>query len=90
LQAILFYAPRWLWKTWEGGKIQALKMDLDVGVMTEVDREQKKEMMVDYLKRNILYHNCWAFKYLFCEFLALVNVIGTSSVMVVRSQTKIH
>jgi hypothetical protein len=90
LQALLFYAPKWLWKIWEGGKIQALKMDLDVGVMTEVDREQKKEMMVNYLKRNIWYHNYWAIKYFFCEFLALVNVIGTSTVMVVRSQTKIH
>ena len=90
MQAILFYAPRWLWKTWEGGKIQALKMDLDIGVMTEVDRELKKEMMVDYLERNIRCHNHWAFKYFFCEFLALVNVIGMSIVMVVRSKTKIY
>jgi len=65
-------------------------MDLHVGVMTEVDREQKKEMMVRYLDRNIWNHNCWAYKYFFCEFLALVNVIGTSTVMVVRSQTNIH
>lgn len=90
LQAILFYVPRWLWKTWEGGKIQALKMNLDVAVLTEVDREQKKDMMVSYLERNIWHHNHWALKYFFCEFLALVNVVGTSIVMVVRTQTKIH
>jgi hypothetical protein len=76
LQAILFYAPRWLWKTWEGGKLQALKMDLDVGIMTEVDRKQKEQMMLAYLQTNRQYHNFWAFKYFFCEFLALVNVIG--------------
>ncbi|XP_023724848.1 innexin shaking-B [Cryptotermes secundus] len=75
-QAILFYAPRWLWKSWEGGKLQALKMDLDVGIMTEVDRKQKEEMMLTYLQNNRQYHNFWAFKYFFCEFLALVNVIG--------------
>jgi hypothetical protein len=75
---------------WEGGKIGALKMDLDVGVMTEVDREQKKDMMIRYLKRNIGHHNYWTFKYFLCEFLALVNVVGTSIVMVVRSQTKIY
>jgi hypothetical protein len=80
LQAILFYAPRWLWKTWEDGKIQALKMDLHVGVMTEVDREQKKAMMLDYLDRNMGCHNYWACKYFFCEFLALVNVIGVCNV----------
>jgi hypothetical protein len=82
--------PRWLWKSWEGGKIQALKMDLEVGVMTEVDREQKKEMMLAYLERNIQHYHYWVYKYFFCEFLALVNVIGTSTVMVVRSQIKIY
>ena len=35
-QAILFYIPRWLWKNWEAGKITALMMDLDVGVVSEV------------------------------------------------------
>jgi len=80
-QAILFYAPRWLWKNWEGGKIQALKMDLDVGVMTEVDREQKKDMMISYLRRNIWHHNHWAYKYFLCESLALVNVIGQMFLM---------
>jgi hypothetical protein len=77
LQAILFYAPRWLWKSWEGGKLQALKMDLDVGIMTQVDKKQKQEMILSYLQSNRQYHNFWAFKYFFCEFLALINVIGT-------------
>jgi hypothetical protein len=35
-QSILFYIPRWLWKNWEAGKITALMMDLDVGVVSEV------------------------------------------------------
>jgi len=91
LQAILFYVPRWLWSMWEGGKIEALlKMDLNVVLMTEEDRENKKKMMVDYLMRSSMRHNGWALKYFLCEFLALVNVIGTSTLMVVRSQTKIH
>jgi hypothetical protein len=58
--------------------------------MEEEDREQKMKILVDYLERNIWRHKYWAYKYFFCEFLALVNVIGTSTVMVVRSQTKIH
>ena len=33
-QAILFYTPRWLWKNWETGKIGALVMDLDQGIIT--------------------------------------------------------
>lgn len=55
-------------------------MDLNVGVMTEVDREQKKAMMLDYLDKNMGYQNYWAYKYFFCEFLTLVNVIGACKV----------
>ena len=55
-------------------------MDLHIGVMTEVDREQKKDMMLEYLRRNMGFHNYWACKYFFCEFLALVNVIGACKV----------
>jgi hypothetical protein len=41
-QAILFYVPRWLWENWEAGKITALMMDLDVGVVSEVEKKQRK------------------------------------------------
>lgn len=75
-QAILFYTPRWLWKGWEGGKIHALMMDLDIGLCSEIEKKQKKKMLLDYLWENLRYHNWWAYKYYLCEFLALLNVIG--------------
>ncbi|XP_034947945.1 innexin shaking-B isoform X4 [Chelonus insularis] len=74
-QAILFYTPRWLWKGWEGGKIHALMMDLDIGLCSEVEKKQKKKMLLDYLWENLRYHNWWAYRYYLCEVLALVNVI---------------
>ncbi|KAG5869925.1 Innexin shaking-B, partial [Gonioctena quinquepunctata] len=80
-QAILFYAPRWLWKSWEGGKIHALMMDLDVAICTEIEKKQKKKLMLDYLWENLRYHNWWAYKYYFCEILALANVIGQMFLM---------
>ncbi|XP_069702382.1 innexin shaking-B-like isoform X2 [Periplaneta americana] len=80
-QAVLFYAPRWLWKIWEGGKLQALKMDLDIAIISDGDKKQKEKMMLEYLENNLYYHNLWAFKYIFCEFLALVNVIGQMFLM---------
>nr|CAH7717278.1 unnamed protein product [Callosobruchus chinensis] len=80
-QAMLFYAPRWLWKSWEGGKIHALMMDLDVAVCTEIEKKQKKKLMIDYLWENLRYHNWWAYKYYFCEVLALVNVVGQMFLM---------
>ncbi|OAD55526.1 Innexin shaking-B [Eufriesea mexicana] len=73
--AILFYTPRWLWKGWEGGKIHALMMDLDIGLCSEVEKKQKKKMLLDYLWENLRYHNWWAYRYYLCEVLALVNVI---------------
>ena len=77
LQAILFYVPRWLWKNWEAGKIHALMMDLDIGVVQDVEKRQKKRLLLDYLADNLKHHNWWAYRYFFCEFLALVNIIGT-------------
>lgn len=76
LQAILFYAPRWLWKSWEGGKIHALMMDLDIGICSDMEKRQKKKLLIDYLWDNLRYHNWWAYRYFFCELLALINVVG--------------
>jgi hypothetical protein len=76
LQAILFYAPRWLWKNWEGGKLHALMMDLDIGIISEVEKKQKKKLLLEYLCDNLTYHNWWAYRYYLCEVLALLNVIG--------------
>ena len=76
LQAILFYIPRWLWKNWEAGKIQALMMDLDLGIISEVEKRQKKKLLLDYLYSNLKNHNFWAYRYFFCELLGLINVIG--------------
>ncbi|XP_026675597.1 innexin shaking-B isoform X3 [Ceratina calcarata] len=84
VQAILFYTPRWLWKGWEGGKIHALMMDLDIGLCSEVEKKQKKKMLLDYLWENLRYHNWWAYRYYLCEVLALLNVIDVSNEPVLR------
>ncbi|XP_050459702.1 uncharacterized protein LOC126855791 isoform X1 [Cataglyphis hispanica] len=84
LQAILFYTPRWLWKGWEGGKIHALMMDLDIGLCSEVEKKQKKKMLLDYLWENLRFHNWWAYRYYLCEVLALLNVIDVSDESLLR------
>ncbi|XP_021934422.1 innexin shaking-B isoform X2 [Zootermopsis nevadensis] len=80
-QAILFYAPRWLWKNWEGGKLHALMMDLDIGIISEVEKKQKKKLLLEYLCDNLTYHNWWAYRYYLCELLSLLNVIGQMFLM---------
>lgn len=59
-QAILFYTPRWLWKSWEGGKIHALMLDLDIGICSEIEKRQKKKLLLDYLWDNLrwVWINC--------------------------------
>merc|ERR1711881_812397 len=71
-----FYIPRWLWKNWEAGKITALMMDLDIGVVSEVEKKQKKKLLLDYLYDNLKNHNWWAYRYFFYEVLAFLNIIG--------------
>ncbi|XP_040572604.1 innexin shaking-B [Lepeophtheirus salmonis] len=80
-QSILFYVPRWLWKNWEAGKITALMMDLDIGVVSEVEKKQKKKLLLDYLYDNLKNHNWWAYRYFFCELLACLNIIGQMFLM---------
>ena len=75
-QAILFYVPRWLWKNWEAGKVSALRMDLNLGIISEVEKKLKKKLLIDYLYSNLKHHNFWCYRYFFCEVLSLVNVCG--------------
>ena len=51
-------------------------MDLDIGVVQDVEKRQKKRLLLDYLAENLKHHNWWAYRYFFCEFLALVNIVG--------------
>ncbi|KAK3856075.1 hypothetical protein Pcinc_037562 [Petrolisthes cinctipes] len=66
-----------MWKNWEGGKIHALMMDLDVGICSEVEKKQKKKLLLDYLADNLKHHNWWAYRYFFCELLAFLNVVAS-------------
>ena len=89
-QAMLFYIPRWLWKNWESGKINALKMDLDLGIISEAEKRQKKKLLLDYLYSNLKNHNFWAYRYFFCEFLALINVFGKYHCTLTNQHTAIQ
>ncbi len=51
-------------------------MDLDLGVISEAEKRQKKKLLLDYLYSNLKNHNFWAYRYFFCEVLALLNLFG--------------
>ena len=51
-------------------------MDLNIGVLSDVDKKLKKKLLLDYLYSNLKQHNFWAYRYFFCEFLSFINVTG--------------
>lgn len=75
-QAILFYIPRYLWKTWEGGRIKMLVLDLNCPVVNEEAKDERKKILVDYFVDNLNRHNFYAFRFFICEALNFINVVG--------------
>jgi len=74
-QAILFYIPRFLWKMWEGGKLKMLVAGLNVPIVDEETRKDRKTVLVNYFTENRHNHNFYAFRFFACEFLNLANVL---------------
>jgi len=82
-QALLCYIPHFLWKSWEGGKLSLLLQNLDEKSLN-TDPETTKDrraVIVNYILRNIGTHNLYVYKFIFCEFLNLVNIIGQMYLM---------
>lgn len=75
LQAVFFYFPFYLWSVWEGGLLRAVSLNMHFAVITEEDRKHKRKIISEYLLRNTGQHKLYAMKYIFCEFLALLNVL---------------
>merc|ERR1712071_149453 len=75
-QALLFYIPRYLWKTWEAGKMKMLVLDLGCPIIAEDTKNERKKLLVDYFASNLHNHNFYALRFFICELLNFVNVIG--------------
>jgi len=77
-QAILFYIPRYLWKVWEGGKLNMLVSGLNVPIVDGKLKKDRLTVLLDYFQRSrsTSKHTWYAGRFFFCEFLNLVNVIG--------------
>ena len=83
LQALCCYFPHYLWKVWEGKKISLLIQGLD-GPTLDTGKEateQKRGVIVNYFYKNNRTHNLYVAKFVFCEFLNLVNMIGQMYLM---------
>ncbi|XP_017784565.1 PREDICTED: innexin inx2 [Nicrophorus vespilloides] len=75
-QAMLFYVPRYLWKTWEGGRIRMLVLDLNFPIVSDELKTDRKKLLVDYFSTNLHMQNFYAYRFFICEVLNFINVVG--------------
>ncbi|CAG0894652.1 unnamed protein product [Darwinula stevensoni] len=78
LQAILFYIPHYMWRSWDNNKMKVLATgmkSLDLAMKVE-ERLKKEKTLTSYFLQHLHSHNAWAIKFVLCEFLTFVNVIG--------------
>jgi len=79
-QALFFYVPRSMWKTYEGGRIQQLVKGLDSPILDD-GKKGKIKQVAGYLNtyRGLL--NGYFYFYFFTEILNLLNVILQMMIM---------
>lgn len=76
IQGLLFHLPYYLWKVWENGLIKAITGGLRVAVLSDQEREKKKQIVVEYIYNHLGCHNRYAMKYFICEFICLINLLA--------------
>lgn len=74
-QALLFYFPRYLWKTIEGGKIKQLILGLNSPVMKLAKRNKNRTKLVQYFTRSFGSHGKKFTFFVITEILNFINVI---------------
>lgn len=75
VQAVFFYAPRYVWRKWEAGRIKTIMFDLDNPVATDAYRSDRKKMLVEYFATNMHTHNLYAIRFFMCELMNTANAV---------------
>ncbi|KAJ9596568.1 hypothetical protein L9F63_012401 [Diploptera punctata] len=76
-QAMLFSAPRFLWKAWEGRRLKLLSADLGGPLVNENWSSERKKRILDYFGSSDVHINTfYALRFALCEVLNFINVIG--------------
>jgi len=79
VQAAMFYAPHWIWKTIENGRLKNIIVGLNKALTDDNTRKQKVSQLGDYMRERMSQtteHREWALKFFFCECLNFINVVG--------------
>lgn len=82
LQSVLFYIPHYLWQLWEGNRLQSLQVGLSsMHSLNETERTYRRDILLDYFRRNLRRHNIYALQFFACECLNFLNVLGQTSIL---------
>jgi len=76
LQGLMFYLPHWLWKTFEGGRLQKITSGLRGRTLDVETRKSQLGILVKYVKETMKLNQWYAGLFILCDFLNFVNVIG--------------
>lgn len=76
MKAISLYIPHHIWKCWEGRKIELLASELVAAVLDEDDLNRNVTSLVDHLCSQLHSHNRYAYKYMTCELLNVIIIVG--------------
>ncbi|XP_065206820.1 innexin inx3-like [Planococcus citri] len=74
IQSALFYIPHWIWKDWEGRKLDNLTKKLR-GPSVKPKHENKVKILAKYCADSLHTHNMYFWMYFFCEILNFVNLV---------------
>lgn len=74
-QAALFYLPKLIWNSVEGGLMKSIANGLNLTLYKDEDVGERKKVVVHYIATHIKMHNSYVFKYWFCEAFCFVNVV---------------
>jgi hypothetical protein len=75
-QAMFFYLPRYLWKTWEAGRLKMLALDLICPIISDDNKRDRLKLLLDYFQTNLHCQNFYAIRFIICEVLNFVNVVA--------------
>lgn len=77
-EAVIFYFPHWLWKTWEGGRVRVFVAELNTFILCQDSKSKQQQAVCDYFcdrnygKYSVFgwkprgNHTFYALKYIFC------------------------
>lgn len=75
-QALICYMPRYIWTSFEGGRIAMLSKDLRNPVLEKAEKDKRKLAAVNYIKEHLNRHAFFAYRFFMCECLNFGIAIG--------------